>query len=146
MGLSQRTQGDECALVGRRFKLLSRRREQELGLATYLWAGEFLLDGGYIVEEGACVAIPTPATTPVPIFEFVLKSPVRVFTLDGKLLETRHWLKGGDRVRIEKVATLPWNHGSYVAGKIMYRGLPHWLIMSEVNLPKLPSHLSVVGQ
>lgn len=107
----------------------------ELGLGTHLWGGDILLDNGTKVQAGQC-EVAEVEDCPVPPFEIVLQKPAQVYSAEGGVLRmTRHWIHDGERLRVLALDTRPWNHGSYVAGKIRYRGAEYWLIMSQVSLP-----------
>lgn len=140
-----RSFGIEYELVGKRVKVTSKTGTIDLGLGTYLWMGEILLDTGKKIKEEHCTFTVTDAGE-VPPFEIAFTEATRVFRLDGGLSPARFYLEKGDKVRIDKILPLPWNHGKYVAGQFKGRKEHFYLLMSEVELPqeKLP-HLRVVA-
>ena len=134
---------EEVALVGKRVLLWTSKKERQLGLATYLWNGEFLLDTGKKIREEHCWSMLAPPSK-VPPFEITLRTDTRVFEGVSCLLNTGYYLHKDAKIRICSIEVKPWNHGGYVAGKFFYRGEPYWFVMSEVDLP-VESHLRLVG-
>jgi hypothetical protein len=124
----------QVALVGHRLLLWTLRKERQIGLGTYLWADEILLDTGKKIREQHCISMIAPPS-PVPKFEVTLQSNTRVFEGVCDLKNTGYWLHPGERLLITKIRCAPWNHGSYVAGEFFYRGEPYSVLLSELVLP-----------
>jgi hypothetical protein len=134
----------ECALVATRHLLWTTKKERQLGLATYLWMDEFLLDSGKKILGENCRAMVAPDSA-VPPFEITLQEDTRVFEGMGRLINTGYWLHAGERVTIRKIEKIGWNHGDYAAGRFFYRGEPYWFVMSEVKLPMETPYLQLVS-
>src|ERR1700733_4228563 len=106
---------DMFELVGKRLQIKS-KDGRDVGLGTYLWDGEILLDGGKKILGNECVWSTAPPSE-VPPFEVLLTHDVRVFEGENRLRNTGYTLPKGDKILIEKVQVCGWNHGGYVAGK-----------------------------
>lgn len=141
--MKERTADQEFDDVGKRYKI--RVGVQDLGLGTYLWMGEYLLDTGRKIREEDC-QVEGAIAGQVPAFDIRLAADARVFEDSGRSLIRcgDYFLPTGERLHIEKIAVKPWNHGGYVAGKITYRDEPYWLIMSEIEFTPEPQ-LKLVG-
>lgn len=124
---------DVFELIGQRLKVRT-KSGRSLGLGTYVWHGDILLDSGKKAREEQCTW-EAAKPSPVPPFEVKLAGDMRVFEGVRILMLSRYWLHKGDTVRIVAIEARPWNHGRYVAGKFFYEGEPHWLLMSELKLP-----------
>lgn len=130
-------------LVGKRLQVEA-KNGQDVGLGTYLWNDEILLDSGKKILGSECVWRVIPPSE-VPPFDIVLGEDVRVFEGEHNLRDSRYCLHKGDRIRIEKIQVCGWNHGGYVAGKFFLNTEPGWLLISEVELPRETPHLRLVG-
>lgn len=132
-------------LVGKRLEVKT-KEGRNLGLATYLYNGEILLDGGKKIHESVCTWKEVPPSE-VPPFDIVLKKDTRVFEREGRgsLLNSGYWIKAGKQISIDEIEVCPWNHGGYVAGKFLYQGDVYWVLMSEVDLSREIPHLQPVG-
>ncbi len=141
-----RSMDEEMRLVGKRVKVTSKAGTIDLGLGTYLWMGEILLDTGKKIQEEHCTFETTDAHK-VPPFEIEFIADTRLFKLGGGLSPIQDFcLEKGDKVRVKQLLVLPWNHGSYVAGQFRGRLEDFYIIMSEVELPEeRPPHLRLVA-
>lgn len=131
--------------VGKRVHVTSKNGRSDLGLGTYLFAGEILLDTGKKIQGANCTWKVVQAK-PVPPFKITIAEPTRVFEGRGTMHVLRDVvLTPGQAVTIEKIYVAGWNHGMYVAGRFNLGGNWYALIMSEVKLPEeKASHLRVV--
>jgi len=130
-------------LVGKRLVVKDAGSNIDLGLGTYLWDDEILLDSGKKITSDKCVCdIAQPSE--VPPFTITLEEDTRIFEGVSHLLNTGYYLHKNEKIEIRKVQLMPWNHGRYVAGKFFYRGESYWLVMSEVKLPQAVPHLRLV--
>jgi hypothetical protein len=135
---------EENALAGKRVKVTSKAGNIDLGLGTYLWMGEILLDTGKKIDEKHCTFEVTNAGE-VPPLKITLLGDTRVFKLDGGLVKLGVYLEKGDTVLIDHVGKYPWNHGGYVAGRFGSTKDQFYLLMSEVELlEEKPPHLRLV--
>ncbi len=134
---------DMFELVGKRVRVKS-KDGKDIGLGTYLWRDEILLDLGKKIQGKECSWEAAPPSE-VPPFDVVLLGDIRVFEGDANLRKTEYYLAKGDKVRIEKIALCGWNHGNYVAGRFFFQGDLYLFLMSEMELPKMVPHLQVVG-
>ena len=135
---------DEYGMVGKRITVTSVVGKVDLGLGTYLWNNELLLDTGKKIMGKNCNWKPIPPS-PVPPFEFDLIHDARIFISDRSFHRYGVILKGV-RVKIEEISTKPYNHGDYVAGKFLSGGKEYWLLISEIRLPEeKPPHLRIVA-
>jgi hypothetical protein len=130
-------------LIGKRLRVKG-SGDTDLGLGTYLWDDDILLDSGKKVRGAQCKCELAPKS-PVPPFEITLRGDTRVFRKSGGLQNTGTYLSPGIKITIVEVTTCGWNHGNYVAGKFFYDGSePFWFVMSEVELPFETPHLQLV--
>jgi hypothetical protein len=135
---------EQVALVGQRLLLWTPRKERQIGLGTYLWDDEILLDSGKKIREQHCIGMSAPPS-PVPKFEVTLQNDTRVFEGVCGLKNTGIRLHPGERLLITKIRCAPWNHGTYVAGDFFYRGEPYSVLMSELVLPFEVPNLQPAG-
>lgn len=134
---------DMFRLVGKRVQVQA-KDGHEIGLGTYLWNDEILLDTGKKILGSECVwSVVSPSE--IAPFDVVLVDDVRVFEGEHNLRNSGYCLHKGDRIRIEKIQVCGWNHGGYVAGQFFWGSLSGWLLMSEVELPREIPHLRLVG-
>ena len=134
---------DILELVGKRLEVKS-KDGREIGLGTYLWNDEILLDSGKKIHASECVWSKV-ASSEVPPFEVILVAGCRVFVGEHNLINSGNYLHKSNKIRIEEVHVCGWNHGSYVAGKFFIDSKPYWLLLSEVELPREIPHLRLVS-
>ncbi len=126
---------DMFELVGKRLTVTGKNGAPDLGLGTYLWNGEILLDTGKKIKDSDCLWKVTTESK-VPPFSIKLLEPARVFNGERhRLLNTGLVANARDEISIQKIEVCGWNHGRYVAGRFTHNGTPYWLLMSEVELP-----------
>lgn len=131
-------------LVGKRLQVTSKDGSVNLGLGTYLWDDEILLDSGQKILGNHCSwSVTTPSR--VPPFTITLTKDARVFDGSEGFHRTEYHLHASEKIEIVEITTRPWNHGSYVVGKFFYNGGIYWLIMSEIVLPQASPHLRLVS-
>lgn len=119
--------------VGTRLKV-SKKDGSPIGFGTFLWDQDILLDGGTKIRLGEC-SIEVVPPSEVPPFEVTLTSNTRLFFGEDVLSRTVYSLEGGQKIEIVQVKVCSWNHGSYVAGKIILDSKTCWILMSELQLP-----------
>ncbi len=130
-------------MVGKRLRIRA-KHGTDLGLGTFLWDNEILLDKGKKILTDQCVYDVAPRSK-VPPFKIELTTDTRVFEGEGGLRNTGYYLPPKEGIEIIEIAVCGWNHGDYVAGKFIYKGEPYWLIMSEVELPMEIPYLQPVA-
>lgn len=121
-------------MVGKRLIVTTKDKTVDLGRGTYLWSDEILLDGGKKILGVNC-RFEVTSPSEVPPFPIHLSEETRVFEGERNLRNTGRVLSKGEHIIIEEIRVCSWNHGGYVAGKVVYGGKPYWLLMSEVELP-----------
>lgn len=123
-------------MVGRRLMIMT-ILGVPIGWGTYIWNEEILLDTGKKTRIGKCAVEELVGAPEAPPFQVLLKKDTRIFFDKGVLVNQGDWLAKGDKVWIEKVQKMPWNHGGYLAGQItLSNDEKRWVLISELDLPE----------